>query len=85
MKRIITAILTLALTATLSTNNAFAIAANTDYPETLFTGIVDSNDCPNIMDLWFELVDAGYSVDEVFEIMEIVMDQRLIAGSGRSR
>jgi hypothetical protein len=38
-------------------------------------GVVDPDDCPSIVDLWFELVDAGYTEDEAFEMIEMVMGE----------
>ena len=39
--------------------------------------------CPSIVDLWFELVDAGYTEDEAFEMIEMVMgEDGWIAGGG---
>ena len=50
-------------------------------------GIIDPDDCPrlggqegeDIVDLWFELVDAGYTEDEAFDLVEMVMSEELIA------
>ena len=39
-------------------------------------GIMDPNDCPSIVDLWFELVDAGYTEDEAFDLVELVMGEQ---------
>jgi hypothetical protein len=33
------------------------------------------NDCPDLVDLWFELVDAGYTEDEAFDLIEMAMDE----------
>ncbi len=46
-------------------------------------GIIDPDDCPrlggqegeDIVDLWFELVDAGYTEDEAFDLVEMVMGE----------
>jgi hypothetical protein len=37
------------------------------------THLSDPFGCPEIMDLWFELVDAGYTEDEAFDLVEMVM------------
>ncbi|MCH2202815.1 MAG: hypothetical protein MK102_12660 [Fuerstiella sp.] len=120
MKRFI-AILTLALTAALSADEAFAAdVTQDDYiitngrsyfsaaeaddirldawysPDTVDgiiaiialaateTGIIGPEDRPNIMapldcpelvDLWFELVDAGYTDDEAFEMIEMAIGE----------
>ena len=34
--------------------------------------VIDS-DCRNVVDLWIELVDAGYTQDEAFDLVEMVM------------
>jgi len=31
------------------------------------------------VDLWFELVDAGYTEDEAFDLIEMVMGEGLVA------
>jgi hypothetical protein len=36
-------------------------------------GIIDPSDCPELVDLWFELVDAGYTEDEAFEMIELMI------------
>ena len=33
------------------------------------------------MGLWFELVDAGYTEDEAFDLVEMVMGEGLVARS----
>ena len=47
---------------------------NTDGKQVLFSG-----DCPEILDLWFELLDAGYTKDEAFDLVEMVMGEGLVA------
>ena len=45
-------------------------------------GAVTAAEAEDIMDLWFELVDAGYTEDEAFEMIEMLMgeDGRSIGG-----
>jgi len=33
--------------------------------------VVDPSDCPDIMDLWFELLDCGFTEDEAFDLIEM--------------
>ena len=37
--------------------------------------VVDPSDCPDIMDLWFELLDCGFTEDEAFDLIEMVLDE----------
>ena len=37
--------------------------------------IIHPDDCPEIMDLFFELVDAGFTDDEAFDLIEMVMGE----------
>jgi hypothetical protein len=81
-------ILTLALTAGLSSGNASAQQANDDSPRVEINGFTsvpytehfqvginfqahrNTNDgFLQCMDLWFALVDAGYTEDEAFEMV----------------
>ena len=64
------------------------------YPK-LDTGPIDPADYPklggqegeDIVDLWFELVDAGYTEDEAFDLIEMVMgdDMRYACPNDRIR
>ncbi|MDE0866704.1 MAG: hypothetical protein OSA98_23225 [Rubripirellula sp.] len=81
-------ILTLALTAGLSSGNAYAQQANDDSPRVEINGFQVGINTSGIgfrvnfaaqrnthdgflqcMDLWFALVDAGYTEDEAFEMV----------------
>ena len=37
------------------------------------TAFINPADFPEIMDLWFELMDAEFTEDEAFDLIELVM------------
>ena len=51
---------------------------NVDCPQ------LDGQEGEDIVDLWFELVDAGYTEDEAFELIEMVMESDLGVTRGDS-
>jgi len=66
-----------------------AIAAHCNpswFAATTELGIIDPDDCSqlggkegeDLVDLWFELVDAGYAEDEAFEMIDMLMDEDIV-------